>query len=142
MSSAGAVGIMQLLPTTAADRNIAIPEVDILENNVHAGTKYMRFILDRYFSDQEIDPLNQHLFAFAAYNAGPRRVAMLRKEAADEGLDPNLWFDNVETIAARRIGRETVQYVSNIFKYYVTYRRFSDLEKLRSIEELEALESS
>ncbi len=39
------------------------------------------------------------------------------------GLDPNQWFNNVEEVAAKKIGRETVQYVSNIFKYYHAYRR-------------------
>jgi hypothetical protein len=37
------------------------------------------------------------------------------------GLDPNLWFGNVENAAAAIIGRETVQYVSNIYKYYIAY---------------------
>ncbi|HZL95097.1 MAG TPA: transglycosylase SLT domain-containing protein, partial [Vicinamibacterales bacterium] len=131
-SPAGAVGVMQLLPATAADDNVDIPRIDDLESNIHAGAKYMRFLLDRYFADESIDPLNRYLLAFAAYNAGPRRVAELRREAAEQGLDPNLWFDNVERIAARRIGRETVQYVSNIFKYYVTYRRFTDLGRLET----------
>ena len=133
VSPVGAVGIMQLLPTTAADRNVGIPQIEDLENNVHAGTKYLRFIIDRYFAMEGMDPLNQHLFAFAAYNAGPARVARLRAEAETLGLDKNEWFDNVERVAARRIGRETVQYVSNIFKYYVTYRRFGDLGKLRGV---------
>ena len=121
-SAAGAVGIMQVLPTTAADPNVGIPDITTLENNVHAGTKYLRFLRDRYFADPEMDPVDQTLFSFAAYNAGPARVAELRKEAADSGLDPNVWFGNVEHVAARRIGRETVQYVSNIAKYYVAYR--------------------
>lgn len=42
------------------------------------------------------------------------------------GLDPNIWFDNVEIVAARRFGRETVQYVSNIYKYYIAYRLIAD----------------
>ncbi|MEE4271800.1 MAG: lytic transglycosylase F [Thermoanaerobaculales bacterium] len=121
-SAAGAVGIMQVLPTTAADPNVGIPDITTLENNVHAGTKYLRFLRDRYFADPEMDPTDQTLFSFAAYNAGPARVAQLRKEAASSGLDPNVWFGNVEHVAARRIGRETVQYVSNIAKYYVAYR--------------------
>lgn len=37
------------------------------------------------------------------------------------GLDPNRWFNNVERVAQLKIGNETVQYVSNIFKYYVAY---------------------
>ena len=121
-SEAGAVGIMQLLPTTAADKNVGIPDITNVESNIHAGIKYLNFIRDRYFNDPEIDRLNQTLFAFAAYNAGPARIAKLRGKAEQQGYDPNIWFDNVELMAAKDIGRETVQYVANILKYYVGYR--------------------
>jgi membrane-bound lytic murein transglycosylase MltF len=121
-SRAGAIGIMQLLPSTAADRNVGIPDITDAEANIHAGVRYLNFIRDRYFRDSGMDAFNQTLFALAAYNAGPARVAKLRNKAEQQGYDPNLWFDNVEIIAAREIGRETVQYVSNIVKYYVVYR--------------------
>jgi len=121
-SKAGAVGVMQLLPSTAADPNVGIEDITTLENNVHAGTKYLRFTRNRYFNDPAIDGLNQTLFTFASYNAGPAKVARLRKEAKEMGLDPNVWFNNVEEVAAKRIGRETVQYVSNIYKYYIAYK--------------------
>ena len=113
---------MQLLPSTAADKNVNIPNIDKLENNIHAGNKYLRFIRDRYFADEGMDNLNKTLFAFAAYNAGPARIAELRRLAAAKGLDPNLWFDNVEALAAQRIGREPVDYVRNIYKYWIAYR--------------------
>ena len=122
VSGVGAVGVMQIRPSTAADRNVGIADVSGLEDNVHAGAKYLRFLIDRYFSDPLLTPLDRHLFALAAYNAGPARVARLRAEAADLGLDRNRWFGQVERVAARRIGRETVQYVSNIYKYYLFYR--------------------
>jgi membrane-bound lytic murein transglycosylase MltF len=128
-SHVGAQGIMQLMPSTAADPNVGIPDVSTMENNVHAGTKYLRFLLDQYFSNEPLDELNEHFFAFASYNAGPGRVARLRAEASELGLDPNVWFRNVEHVAARRIGRETVQYVSNIYKYYLTYSRIEELER-------------
>lgn len=121
-SPSGAVGIMQLLPGTAADKNVGIPDIENLENNVHAGHKYLRFIQDRYFNDPEIDNLNSHLFTFAAYNAGPKKILDLRDEAKNRGLDPNIWFKNVELVVAEKIGRETVQYVSNIYKYYIAYK--------------------
>lgn len=127
-SHVGAVGIMQLLPTTAADKNVGIPDIKELEKNIHAGHKYLRFLQDRYFNDPQIDTLNRYLFSFAAYNAGPAKVNRLRKEAKENGLDPNIWFQNVEMIAAKRIGRETVQYVSNIYKYYISYKL--SLEKI------------
>lgn len=121
-SRAGAIGIMQLLPSTAADSNVAIKDISKVENNIHAGVKYLNFIRDRYFSDPEIDRFNQTLFAFAAYNAGPARIRNLRDKAEKQGYNPNVWFDNVEVIAAREIGHETVQYVANILKYYIAYR--------------------
>jgi membrane-bound lytic murein transglycosylase MltF len=126
VSHVGAVGIMQMLPSTAADKNVDIPDIKELENNIHAGIKYLRFLRDRYFSDPAIDPLNQNLLAFAAYNAGPARVSRLRKQTAKAGFDANVWFGNVEILAAKKIGRETVQYVSNIYKYYIAYRLSRD----------------
>lgn len=125
-SHVGAVGVMQVMPSTAKDKNVGIPNIDQIDPNIHAGTKYLRFMMDRYFDDPDIDTLNRGLFSFASYNAGPAKVSQLRKEAAKMGLDPNVWFGNVEIVAAKRIGRETVQYVSNIFKYYLTYRYISE----------------
>jgi membrane-bound lytic murein transglycosylase MltF len=125
-SHVGAIGVMQVMPSTAKDKNVGIPNIEEIEANIHAGTKYLRFMMDRYFDDPDIDTLNRGLFSFAAYNAGPAKVSKLRKEAAGMGLDPNVWFRNVEIIAAKRIGRETVQYVSNIFKYYIAYRYISE----------------
>ena len=122
-SSAGAVGVMQLLRSTASDPNVAIPNIDELEPNIHAGTKYLRFLRDRYFKDEAMEEVQKTLFTFASYNAGPARVRGLRRKAEAAGLDPNIWFDNVEVIASREIGRETVQYVSNIYKYYIAYRQ-------------------
>jgi membrane-bound lytic murein transglycosylase MltF len=118
-SAAGAIGIMQIKPDTAA--GVGIRDIENAENNIHAAVKYMRFILDRYFKDAPMDKLNKGLFAFAAYNAGPARVAGLRSRADELGLSPNIWFNNVEIVAAHEIGRETVDYVSNIYKYYTTY---------------------
>ena len=121
-SHVGAVGVMQLLPSTAEDKNVAIPNIDELEPNIEAGAKYMAFLKERYFSGPDLDELNGSLLALASYNAGPGRIRRLRREAGERGYDPNLWFDNVEVIVAEQVGRETVQYVSNIFKYYLTYR--------------------
>ena len=139
-SPAGAVGVMQIKPSTAADRNVGIDDVSNVENNIHAGSKYMRFLADRYFAGEGISELNQWLLTLAAYNAGPARVARLRREAADLGYDRNIWFNNVEIIAARRIGRETVTYVSNIFKYYVGYQVIRERGDVRSERHGETLQ--
>jgi len=129
-SHRGAVGVMQILPSTAADPNIGVPGIEKPENNIHAGTKYLRFIIDRYYGEEPMNDGNKNLFGLASYNAGPARVRGLRKKAGAMGLDPNVWFYNVEVVAAQEIGRETVQYVSNIYKYYIVYQSvFSQLEK-------------
>ena len=124
-SRVGAIGVMQVMPATARDKAVAIPDIEHLESNIHAGIKYNRWVVDNFYQDPAISRLNKGLFAFASYNAGPGRVASLRKQAAAEGLDPNTWFNNVELVAAKRIGRETVVYVSNIYKYYLAYQMMS-----------------
>lgn len=121
-SRVGAIGVMQVMPATAADKRVAIREIARSERNIEAAAKYMRILQKDYFSDLEKDQFNRTLFSFAAYNAGPARLARLRKVAAREGLDQKIWFDNVETVVSREVGREPVDYVRNIFKYYVAYR--------------------
>jgi membrane-bound lytic murein transglycosylase MltF len=119
-SPVGAIGVMQVMPATGKD--LKVGDITLIEPNVHAGVKYMRFMMDQYFKDEPMDDLNKMLMTFASYNAGPGRVRQLRREAEKKGLNPNVWFGNVERVASERIGRETVTYVSNIFKYYVAYR--------------------
>lgn len=120
-SHRGAVGIMQLLPSTAADKNINIPDISRVEDNIRAGAKYMAFLRDRYFSDEGIHAEDRLAFTWAAYNAGPAKVRKMRSLAKKMGLDANVWFSNVEVAAAKMVGRETVEYVSNIIKYYIAY---------------------
>ncbi len=121
-SRAGAVGIMQLLPRTARDPNVGIPDIHKAEANIHAGIKYLDFLRRQYFSEPGIDDINRQLFALAAYNAGPSRIVAARGKAAKQGYDPDVWFDNVELVVARDVGQQPVQYVANIFKYYLAYR--------------------
>jgi membrane-bound lytic murein transglycosylase MltF len=123
-SPVGAIGVMQVMPATGKDMKVG--DITELEANIHAGVKYIRFVIDEFYKDEPMDDLNKGLFAFASYNAGPGRLRQLRAEAAKRGLNPNLWFNNVEQIASERIGRETVTYVSNIFKYYVAYKLAMD----------------
>ena len=111
---------MQVLPATG--RELKVGDVTELDPNIHAGIKYMRFMIDRYYEKEPMTKLDKALFAFASYNAGPARVRQLREEAAKRGLDPNVWFQNVEYVAAEKVGQETVTYVSNIYKYYIAYK--------------------
>jgi membrane-bound lytic murein transglycosylase MltF len=125
-SPTGAVGVMQIKPETAAGNPINIRNVTQVDRNIEAGVKYLRFMVDSYYKDEPMDQLHKGLFALASYNAGPNRIASLRRKAKDEGLDPNRWFNNVELIASREMGRETVQYVSNIYKYYLAYKMVTE----------------
>ena len=122
-SSTGAVGVMQLLPSTAADSEIGIKGIDkYADRNIEAGAKYLRLLSDKYLGDEELDPVNRTLMAFAAYNAGPGNLRKFRRLAEKSGKDKNVWFENVEFAAAKIVGQETVNYVSNIYKYYIAYR--------------------
>jgi len=118
-SPVGAIGVMQVMPATG--RELKVGDITQVDSNIHAGVKYMRFMIDQYFEREPMTRLDKALFAFAAYNCGPGRVAQLRKETAKRGFDPNVWFHNVEYIAEEKIGHETVTYVSNIYKYYIAY---------------------
>jgi len=118
-SHVGAIGVMQVMPDTGKELNVG--DINEIDSNIHAGVKYIRFMIDKFYEDEPMDDLNKVLFAFAAYNCGPGRIRQLRRQAAARGLDQNIWFDNVERVAAEKIGRETVTYVSNIYKYYVSY---------------------
>ncbi len=131
-SSAGAIGVMQLLRSTARSKEVGVPNIDRAESNIHAGSKYMRVLMDRYFADPDLDPPNRYLMALAAYNAGPTRIRRLRREAPDMGIDPNVWFGEMETLVAMRVSSEPVRYVRNIFKYYYAYQYLEERDRLRS----------
>ncbi len=138
-SPVGAIGVMQVMPATG--RELDVGDIRQIEPNIHAGVKYIRFVEDQYFKDEPMTDLDKGLFAFASYNAGPGRIRQLRREAEERGLDPNVWFGNVELIASERIGRETVTYVSNIYKYYVAYRLIVEERERRSAAK-EAIEDA
>jgi membrane-bound lytic murein transglycosylase MltF len=137
-SKAGAVGVMQILPSTAADPNVDITDIDQAEHNIHAGVRYLRYLRNDYFSEPEIAPLDRVLFAFAAYNAGPRNIARARKQATAMGFDANRWFGHVEIAASKTISREPAVYVRNIYKYYVAYRMFQERKNERDDAVVEA----
>jgi len=121
---------MQLLPSTAADPSVNIQDIDSsADKNIEAGSKYMRLLADKYLNDPELSPMNKTLMAFAAYNAGPGNLRKFRRLAEKSGLDHNVWFGNVEHAAARVVGRETVDYVGNIYKYYVAYKLVAERQQ-------------
>ena len=136
-SHVGAIGIMQVMPATG--KELGVGSITVAENNIHAGTKYMDQLMTRYFKDAQFRDADRSLFAFAAYNAGPGRIASMRKEAAKRGLDPDKWFNNVELVTAEKVGIETTTYVRNIYKYYVAYKLTSEIRAaaLKAREQVE-----
>ena len=128
-SPRGALGIMQLLPQTA--KSIGYSDITTARKNIAAGVAYLNYIRQNYFHEPEIPPDARVDFALAAYNAGPARVQSFRQEAKRRGLNPNLWFHNVERIALDKTGQETVRYVANINKYYIAYRMSHHLDETR-----------
>jgi membrane-bound lytic murein transglycosylase MltF len=131
-SHAGAVGVMQVMPRTAADPNVGIPDISTPEANIHAGVKYLRFLRDRYFDAPDISPVDRVLFSMAAYNAGPRNIARARLRAGKMGFDANRWFGHVEVAAARVVSREPVIYVRNIYKYYIALESAAAMQAARN----------
>jgi membrane-bound lytic murein transglycosylase MltF len=138
-SRAGAVGIMQLLPSTA--EYVGIPDVTEIENNIHAGVKYLSYLREQYYSDPGLTEIDRFAFTWAAYNAGPTKVKKMRARAAKMDLDPDRWFQNVEYAALRIVGQETVTYVANIYKYYIAYSLSREILNSKA-DQLKALESS
>ena len=135
-SPVGAIGVMQVMPATGKDLNVG--DITQTEPNIHAGVKYMRWMIDHYYGNEPMTALDKALFAFASYNAGAGRISQLRKEAAKRGLDPNVWFHNVEYVAAEKIGAETVTYVANIYKYYIAYQLLLEAkaERAQALEQM------
>jgi membrane-bound lytic murein transglycosylase MltF len=109
----------------ATGKELRVGDISKAEPNIHAGVKYFRFMMDTFYKDEPMDRVNKGLMTLASYNAGPGRIRQLRAETARRGLNPNVWFGNVERVTSEKIGRETVQYVSNIYKYYVSYQLIS-----------------
>jgi len=136
-SHRGAIGVMQVLPSTAADPAVNIPNIEQLDANVHAGVKYLRWLRTTYFSDPAIDPIDRVLLSFAAYNAGPGNIRRARSRARRMDLNPDRWFGHVEVAAGMYVSREPVVYVRNIYKYYVAYRlALAKLDRRESVKEL------
>jgi len=135
-SPVGAIGVMQVMPATG--KELEVGDITKVEANINAGIKYMRWMIDQYYGKEPMTKLDKALFAFASYNAGAGRISQLRKEAAKRGLDPNVWFHNVEYVAAEKIGAETVTYVANIYKYYIAYKLLMEAkaEKEQALEKI------
>ena len=131
----GAVGIMQILPSTA--KWLGIQNYMELQGNIRAGAKYMKKLIDGFSKDPKISKDNQFFLALAAYNAGPGRVNTYRKRAKKMGYNPNVWFGNVERAALRSGNMESVMYVRNVMNYTMAYK--SAYERFKVMMKMEKL---
>ena len=131
-SRSGAIGLMQLLPSTAKDMGVEDPSG--IEENLTAGIRYMAWLRDKFFDDSALPEAVRIDFALAAYNAGPGRVRRWRREATAQGIDPDIWFGEVENLALERVGLEPVRYVANINKYCVILTRLLEQRARRDVE--------
>ena len=119
--ASGATGLMQITP--AAARSVGVGNIQALDNNVLAATRYMARIRREFFSSRQIAEAERMAFVLAAYNMGPQRVQGLRAEARRRGLNPNRWFFQVERVAMEQMGMGVVSYVNAVNKYYLAYDR-------------------
>ncbi len=135
-SNAGALGLMQVLPSTA--KQFGITDLHNPALGVQAGVRYMDWVRDRF--PQELPVTDRMWFSLASYNAGLGHVIDARRLAAKQGWDRNRWFGNVERamllLSQRKYhskarhgyvrGKEPVNYVSQIRSRYQAYVRLSD----------------
>jgi membrane-bound lytic murein transglycosylase F len=132
VSPVGAQGLMQVMPATAEEMGFP-PPVFEPDRNIDAGVKYLNWVRDRFKSS--LTTVNRLWFTLASYNAGYGHLLDAQRLAEELGLDPNVWFGNVEVamlkLAEPRYfnkarygyvrGSEPVQYVRNISNLYRAY---------------------
>lgn len=136
VSYAGARGLMQLMPATAEE--LGVSDIEDPEQNIEAGVRYLRTLIDRF--DPKLAIRQRIRFALASYNAGFYHVKDARELATKQGLDPDRWFGHVEKtiqlLEHRRYyrnaefgycrGREPAQYVSRIQSRYEGFAELTD----------------
>lgn len=88
----GAVGLMQMLPSTAREMGVNDPWDP--GQSIIGGAAYLGKMVKRFKSD-DVQLKDAVRFALAAYNCGMGHVDDARRLAKKRGLNPNRWFDNV-----------------------------------------------
>ena len=131
-SHVGAIGVMQVMPATARDKAVNIPDIEKLESNIHAGIKYNRWMIDNFYDDPGSTRSTGRSSPSPPTTPGPAGSRSCARRPPREGLDPE------QLVQQRRAGRreahrrETVTYVSNIYKYYVAYQMMAPAEARRA----------
>ena len=135
----GAQGLMQVMPRTA--KELGFSDVIQPDNGIHAGTKYMSLLRDRF--GQDISGDDRLIFALASYNAGYGHVQDARRLALQKGLNPNVWKGNVEVAldllsepefaSKAKYGYcrsfETLRYVRNIMEHAGSYEKMLSAQR-------------
>lgn len=93
LSHAGAMGLMQIMPATAANYQLTQDHFNATRN-IEAGVQHMRELMDRYSNDKKL--------SLAAYNAGAGAVSRYR------GVPPY---------------QETENYILKVMKLYSVYKK-------------------
>ena len=108
-SSAGAQGLMQLMPATAkyVAKKFDLPAPDRSDlhdpsTNMQLGSAYLRYVLDKFDANQ--------VLATAAYNAGPGRVKQWLPKG--EALPADIWVDTVPFTETREYCRAVLHYAT------------------------------
>lgn len=136
-SWAGASGLMQLMPETAAQ--FGVEDLSNPEKSLEAGVSYLNY-LDNFWSEMVPDSTERVKFVLASYNIGPGHIVDARNLAEKYGADPNKWEDNVEKFLLNKSkekfyndsvvklgyarGVETVKYVREVLDRYEQYKQF------------------
>jgi soluble lytic murein transglycosylase len=115
-SSAGAIGLMQLMPDTARrtarDVNLKYAGLVTLtdpDSNIRLGTAYLRKMLERFD--------NHQVLATAAYNAGPLNVEKWLPEDGD--VDALIWIENIPFTETRKYVKRVLA-TDTIFHWRLT----------------------
>lgn len=137
-SSAGAIGLMQLMPATGRDvaKEIKLPYSGLAtlvdpKSNIHLGTTYLGQMAERYGGNR--------VLATAAYNAGPHRVD--RWLPKDSSIDARIWIENIPFNETRQYVKRVLT-AQTIFHWRMTgkIRRLSDeLMLVRSSREMQRI---
>ncbi len=131
-SPVGAQGLLQVMPRTADEVGYPHPLFEP-KRGIEAGVKYLNWVRDRF--DEDLTLENKLWFSLASYNAGIGHLYDAQRLAEELGLDPNVWFDNVEKAMLKLSepryfkkarygyvrGAEPVHYVQNISNIYKAY---------------------
>ena len=128
VSSKSAMGLMQLLPSTASDEvhrflygrrgRVSYAELSVPETNIRYGTAYLHILINRYFANIKNSEMRESCVV-AAYNMGPNRFIRLygrTPELAAQAINAMTPEEFHADLQNRLPARETRYYVAKVRK--------------------------